>query len=285
MNISRAAQLKITGPDKKPSYGGDQRWFSSNTRAMGGCGSVAGANALRSLALTNGQFRNMVAASSKMPAQLKNALCSNHPGHEDFNLLMTGVYETMGSIEIFPLNRIYDRKERSSKTFTKLKSTFGLTNVGYIIGVIRFARRFSLDLSVRAIPAAFLSKDEARDFISEGLKASGAVVMLTCRNSHNARLFSHDADLSKRLIDGDDTRIKGHFTTITDMDGDRLLITTWGRPGVVDFNELAGSWRSIRAYEACLMYILPSTRREATKCMLGAWKLFVSGIKHALVRR
>ena len=198
---------------------------------------------------------------------------------------MTGVYETMGSMEVFPLNRIYDRSERSSKAFTRLKSTFGLTNVGFIIGIIRFARKFSIDLTVRSLPAAFLSKDKAREFITTGLRESGAVVLLTCYNRHNIRLFSPDSDLDDKLVDGSDSSIKGHFVTITDIDGDRLLITTWGKPGVIDLNELAGSWHSIKAYEASLMYITPCERKEATACMLSAWKLFTSGIGHALVRR
>ena len=284
MNIQRAKQLQIQGPDNKPCYGGNQLWFSSNTRALGGCGSVAGANALRALARTDEAFRNLITGSKIIPAQIKDALCSDDPGHEDFSLLMTGVYETMGSMEIFPLNRFYDRSERSSKVFTRLKSTLGLTNVGYIIGIIRFARKLSLDLKVRYIPAAFLSKEEARQFIKEGLQSSGAVVLLTCRNKHNVRLFKDDSSLDGKLVDGWDSSIKSHFVTITDIDMDRLLITTWGKPGVVDFNELAGSWRSIRAYEASLMYILPATRKESTSCMLGAWKLFMSGMGHALAR-
>ena len=285
MNISRARQLQITGPDRKKYYGGDQRWFSSNTRAAGGCGSVAGANALRSLARCNEDFRNKINTSRIIPAPVKDALCSDDPGHESFSLLMTGVYETMGSMEVFPLNRIYDRKDRSSKIFTHLKSTFGLTNVGFIIGIIRFARKFSLDISVRSLPAAFLTKEKAREFITQGLRESGAVVMLTCRNRHNARLFSADSDLEHKLSDGSDSEIKSHFTTITDIDLDRLLITTWGKPGVVDLNELAGSWRSIGAYEAALMYIVPSTRKEADSCMLSSWQLFMSCIGHALIRR
>ena len=285
MNISRARQLQIFGPDRKPSYGGDQRWFSSNTKAAGGCGSVAGANALRSLAGCDTKFKKQIIDSKTIPASVKDALCSAKPGHESFSLLMTGVYETMGSFEIFPLNLIYDRRDRSSKLFSKIKSTLGITNAGFIIGIIRFARKFSIDITVKSIPAAFLPKDKAKEFITEGLRASGAVVLLTCRNRHNARLFAPDANLSNRLIDGSDSPIKSHFTTITDIDDDRLLITTWGKPGVVDLNELAGSWRSIKAYEASLMYIQPSTRAEATAAMFGAWKLFMAGIGHALVRR
>ena len=285
MNISRAKQLQMQGPDRRPCYGGNQLWFSSNTRAAGGCGSVAGANALRALARCSKEFGDMISASNTLPEQLRDALCSEDPEHQNFSLLMTGVYETMGSFEIFPLNHIYDRIDRSSKFFSRIKSTFGLTNVGFIIGIIRFARTFALDIAVRSLPTAFCSKEEARQFIAEGLRQSGAVVLLTCRNRHNARLFNADADLDDRLIEGKDTPIKSHFVTITDMDKDRLLITTWGKPGVVDLNELAGSWKSIRAYESSLLYIVPATRKEATSCMLGAWKLFMSGIGHTLVRR
>ncbi len=285
MNISRARQLQIPGPDRKRSYGGDQKWFSSNTKAAGGCGSVAGANALRSLARCDAAFRQSINASKIIPAQIKEALCSDTPGHESFSLLMTGVYETMGSFEIFPLNLIYDRTSRSSKPFTVLKSTLGLTNTGFIIGIIRFARKLGIDIAVRSLPCAFCSKEEAEGFIREGLKTSGSVVMLTCQNRHNARLFAPDSDLSERLTEGTDAPIKSHFTTITDIDKDRLLITTWGKPGIIDFNELAGSWKSIKAYEASLMYVVPSSRSEATSCMLSSWKLFASGVGHALVRR
>ena len=285
MNISRAKQLQMQGPDRKPCYGGNQLWFSSNTRAAGGCGSVAGANALRALARCSSEFRDMITASGTLPEQLKDALCSDDPGHQNFSLLMTGVYETMGSFEIFPFNRIYDRVERSSKFFSRIKSTFGLTNVGFIIGIVRFARKFGLDITVRSLPTAFCSKEEARSFISEGLRQSGSVVLLTCRNRHNARLFNADANLDDKLIEGKDTPIKSHFVTITDIDKDRLLITTWGKPGIVDLNELAGSWKSIRAYESSLLYIVPGTRKDATSCMLGAWKLFMSGIGHSIARR
>ena len=284
MNIARARQLQITGPDRKTCYGGDQLWFSSNTKAAGGCGSVAGANALRSLALTNREFRKAVLSSKKLPPQLKDALCSYKPDHENFPLLMTGVYETMGSMEVFPLNLIYDRKDRSSGFFSKVKSTFGLTNIGYIVGIIRFCRKFSIDISARYLNAAFLSKEEARQFIKEGLKKSGAVVLLTCLNRHNIRMFSGDADLNSKLIDGKDTPVKSHFVTITDIDTDRLLVTTWGKPGVIDLNELAGSWQSIKAYEASLIYIEPSTKKEANNAMLGAFRLFAAGIGHALTR-
>ena len=285
MNIHRARQLQIQGPDEKLCYGGNQQWFSSNTRALGGCGSVAGANVLRALARTDASFASGIKRSKIIPASVKEALCSDNPGHEAYSLLMTGVYETMGSFEIFPLNRIYDRVSRSSKVFSRLKSTMGLSNVGFIIGIIRFARKFGLDIRARYKPLAFGNKEEARDFIREGLKSSGAVVLLTCHNKVNARLYKEDSDLEGKLSDGWDSTIRSHFVTITDMDLDRLLITTWGKPGVLDLNELAGSWQSVKAYEASLLYITPCSRKEATSCMLGVWKLFMAGLGHSIIRR
>lgn len=287
MNINRAKQLKITAPDMKPAYGGDQGWFSSNTRAQGGCSSIAGANALRALCLTNNEFKSEVTSNKKLPRELKDAITSKTPGKDSFEMLMTGIYNTMGAVVLFPLNLIYDKLPRSTKFFNKVRPNQGQTNAGMIIGIIRFARKFGINLSVKSLPAAFISKEKALSFINEGLNASGAVVLLTSYNKHNARLYYSTASLDEHLDKGFgwDASVKCHFTTITDVDGDRILITTWGKPAVIDFNELAGSWQSIKAFQSTLMYLTPSTKAESTKCMFGAWKVFFSCIWHSIIRR
>ena len=285
MNIKRAKQLKVTSPDKTVSYGGNQEWFSSNTRSQGACGSIAGANCLRSLCLTNPDFHAKVSKARKIPGEYKDALLSSVPQKDSFEYLMTGIYNTMGAVELFPLNIIYDKKQRDNKFFNKIKPNQGLSNFGFIIGIIRFARKHGLNLGVRSLPAAFLTKENARFFIEEGLNSSGAVVLLTSFNKHNARLYNAASDLNKKLSGGWDAAIKCHFTTITDIDNDRLLITTWGKPAVIDFNELAGSWQSVKAYQSCLMYIFLSDKKESTRCMLSSFKLFLSCIVHCLIRR
>lgn len=287
MNTNRAKQLLITAPDSKPAYGGDQGWFSSNTRAQGGCSSIAGANALRALCRTNNEFRTEVKNNRKLPCEIKDALLSNVPGRDVFEILMTGIYNTVGAFVLFPLNLIYDKCSRNNVFFGKVRPNQGQTNVGAIVGIIRFARKFGLNLAVKSLPAPFLSKEKARDFIEEGLKTSGSVILLTSYNEHNVRLYNATASLDEHLDKsfGWDASVKCHFTTITDMDGDRILITTWGKPAVIDFNELAGSWQSIKAFESTLMYLYPSTRSEATRCMLGSWKVFISCIFHSIIRR
>lgn len=287
MNINRAKQLKITAPDKNPAYGGDQGWFSSNTRAQGGCSSIAGANALRALFRTNPSLRYHIRENRKMPHEVKDAILSPNPDKDSFEELMTGIYNTMGAMVLFPLNLIYDRVARDNGFFKRVRPNQGQTNTGFIIGIIRFARKYGINLAVKSLPTAFLSKEKAVSFIKEGLRSSGAVVLLTSYNKHNIRLFSANSDLEKRFdyCCGWDASVKCHFTTITDMDGDRLLITTWGKPAIIDFNELAGSWQSMKAFESSLMYITLSDKAESNRCLFSAWRVFFSCIFHTLRRK
>lgn len=287
MNINRAKQLKITAPDNKPAYGGDQGWFSSNTRAQGGCSSIAGANALRALFRTNPSLRHHIRDNRKMPYELKDAILSPTPDKDSFEELMTGIYNTMGTMVLFPLNLIYDRVRRDNSFFNRIRPNQGQTNAGFIVGIIRFARRYGINLSVKSLPTAFATKDKARLFITEGLKSSGSVVLLTSYNKHNARIYSPSDDFDKHFENGcgKDVSIKCHFTTITDIDGDRLLITTWGKPAVVDFNELCGSWQSIKAFESTLMYISLSDAGQSKHCLFSSWVVFLSCIFHTIIRK
>ena len=282
MNIKRAQQLQIIGPNGKMYYGGDQDWYSSNTRAQGGCSSVAAANSLRALARNNPDIRKTIAGMDNMPRQIKEALCVDKPGKDCFGMLMTGIYNKMRAFEIPILRRIYDGKRRGLKFFKWVRPNQGQTNSGFIIGIIRFARTFGIDLKVNYLNTAFADAGKARDFIEKGLEKSGAVVMMTSYNKHGIRIHPGNSDLGNTLENGQDSSIKCHFVTITDMDRDRLLITTWGRPAVVDYNELTRSWRSIKAFESTLLYIEPSNRKEANSCMLNAYKAFLGGIMQCI---
>lgn len=278
MNIERAKQLQILGPKGTIIYGGDQDWYSSNTRAQGGCSSVAGANVLRALARLDSKLSERIRQNEKIAPQLVEALCEDKPTKDCFGILMTGVYNKMHTFEIPILNRLYDKKERGYKPFKIIRPNQGQTNTGFIIGVIRFARKFGIDIKVNYLNTAFVSADEGRGFIEEGLEKSGAVVIMTSYNTHGLKLYNGNSDLSKELKNGYDAKMKCHFATITDIDGDRLLITTWGRPAVGDFKEISKSWRSIKAFESTLMYIELSDKKEANRCMLGSFKAFLGGI-------
>lgn len=290
MNIPRANELKISGINGAMYYGGNQEWYSSNTWAMGGCGSVAGANVLRCLARCNKNVRNIIRDSSKLPSEVKSALCSDLPTREHFSLLMTSIYKSMWAIELFPLNRIYDRYTRGTRFFSFIKPNFGLTNTGFIIGIIRFASRIGLDIEVQSLPTAFCDSQKGLDFIREGLSQSGAVVLLTSYNKHNLQLYPSNSSLEAPLNEtctATSSSMKCHFATITDVDTNtnRLLITTWGRPATVDYSELAQSWKSIKGFESTLMYITPSTRSESKASMLRSWRPYVYGILQSLLRR
>lgn len=290
MNITRAQSLQFNGPNGSKCYGGNQEWYSSNTWAMGGCGSVAAANALRCLCLNNVEARNAVIASKKLPSQLKNALCSTNTNKENYSLLMTSIYKTMGTVTFFPLNIMYDKAVRGNKWFRIIKPNNGISSIGFIIGLIRFARKCGLDITVNALPTAFVSSYEGVAFIEDGLRSSGCVVLLTSYNKHNLQMYPAGCDLDKSLdsqYNPYDSSMKSHFAVISDIDlaTDRLLISTWGKPAICDLYEITRSWRSIKAFESTLMYIELSTRKESNNCLLMSWKPFVLGILNTIIRR
>lgn len=278
MDIKRREQLRIYAPNGDSYYGGDQNWYSSNTRAMGGCGSVAGANALRALIRTNLAVMDVVNNNTFIPKQIKDALCSDKPSKEDYTLLMTGVYSVMGAVTLYPLNVIYDRKERGTKLFQIIRPNQGQLNSGFIIGVIRFAQRFGINIAVKSLNTVYCDEQKARDFIKKGLEEAGAVVMLTSFNKHSAQIYPGSTDLDKKLSGGYSANIKSHFVTITDIDDEGILLTTWGKPARCDFNEVVKSWQSIKAFEATLMYVTPSTKKQSIICALSAFNVYLAGI-------
>ena len=286
MNIKNAKIFQISSADNSIFYGGDQDWFSSNTRAMGGCASIAAANSLRALANKDPEFRKQITRHKNIPREIKTALCLDKPSKNSFEMLMTGVYNSIFFYELPILRQIYDRCSRDNYFFKKiLRPNMGTTNSGLIRGIIRFARRFQLNIGVNSLNTAFADKERARKFIEEGLAQSGAVILQTSYNRHNINLHVGNADLNNPLVGGRCCSYTCHFVTITDMDGDRLLITTWGKPAVIDFNELAASWHSIKAFESTLLYITPSNKTLSRKCYHTAFIPFVRGIIQAIARR
>ena len=270
---SRFEAFKITDKNGCEFYGGDQDWYLSNTRAMAGCSSVAGANALRALAKSNRSSHDTLKDSKRMSAPIRRALLSDKCSKDDFVLLMTDVYSVMRSFEIFPLNKIYDQKERNNKFFKKIKPNNGRSSIGFIQGVLLYAGRLGLCLKCNALPTAFMSKDKADDFIKRGLKSSGAVVILTSYNEHSIK--------TKTGI----CKMKCHFATITDISGDEITISTWGKEAKIDFNELVSSWHSIKAWESTLFYFEKAEKPEMIKSLLLSPLPFMKGIIQAIIRK
>lgn len=283
--------LKITDKNKITYYGGDQDWYSSNTRAMAGCSSVAAANALRMLTLTDPECRSRIRSSSKMPAPVRRSLLSVSCEKDDFLVLMTGVYETMRSFELFPLNLIYDRCGRKNKFFHILKPNNGRSSIGFIRGILIYASRLGLNLKYNALPTAFMDKETSADFIKTGLERSGSVVILTSYNSHPLKVFPTSATESvlSRSYDktaGNNSVMKCHFATITGINDTDVYISTWGKIAVVSIDDLVESWHSIKAWESTLFYFTPADDTSEMRKNLFASPLpFIKGILHAIIRR
>lgn len=287
---SRFNLLTIKDDKGLDYYGGDQDWYSSNSRAMAGCSSVAGANVLRSLARINSDCFKVI-KQNNMSLPVKHALISSKCLKDDFLMLMTGVYETMKAFEIFPLNKIYDRKERNNKFFSIVKPNTGRSSIGFIQGVLLFAKKLGLFLTCNALPTAFVSKDVGLDFIKTGLEKSGAVVILTSYNKHSIKTYS--PTYSEQIESGKvekcpcgNANMKCHFATITGITDKSLIITTWGRIATIDIDELIDSWHSIKAWESSLFYFEPTPdRSKMYRALLMSPVPFIKGIVQAILRK
>ena len=288
--------LKLSIKDENGNcyYGGDQSWFSSNTRAMAGCSSVAGVNTLRLLCSTRQEAWDAIRESKTVPSPIKNALLHKNVLRDDYLMLMTGMYEVMKAFEIFPLNLIYDRHSRDNKFFKYVKPNTGRSSIGYIIGVLRYAQKSGLYLKYHALPTAFCSKEEASEFIRKGLEESGCVTLLTSYNKHDLKVF-HPTMMDRLTTDSSDnafnecpcgdTYMKCHFAIISDIKTNQVMISTWGKIATANFNDLVKSWHSIKAWESALFYFTPATKKEMRHSLLTAWIPFVKGIVQAIIRK
>ena len=286
--------LKMSDAAGHDYYGGDQGWYSSNTRAMAGCGSVAAANSLRALCRRDKKAYHAVRSNKRMPLEVRRALLSPKCDKEDFLMLMTGIYETMRSFEIFPLNMIYDRCHRNAKFFKYVKANTGRGSIGFISGVLRFAKKIGLILKCDSLSTAFCDKKTALDFIREGINKTGSVVILTSYNKHSLKTYPASAmtrmspDMQAPFVPSSSygtACMKCHFATITGINGDDLIISTWGRVATADVDELIASWHSIKAWESTLFYFSPCDRVTGRRSILTSWVPFVKGILQAIIRR
>ena len=264
-------------------YGGDQGWYSSNTRAFAGCGSVAGLNMLRILAHKYPE----VFDDKKISPDLRR-LKDETLYKDEFVYLMSGIYRKMLVAEVPLIRKIYDGTTRTNKVFKVIPSSLGLSLSGFITGMLRYCRNQGLFLHVKAMPTAFSSYDRGLDFIREGLKNSGSVVILTSLNRHPLKMYNGN---SGELKNGYDSRkgVRSHFMTITGIvegkDGEPPLIklTTWGRVATVPYDRLNRSWQNMRAFTSCLFYFTPvDSKSVVIKDMAGAYIVYAKALFRGL---
>lgn len=257
-NIRKFDPLTVTDRETgREYYGGDQNWYRSNTMAFAGCGSVAALNMLRSLAI-------------KYPVEFKEKNVSDELGmltdkviyKDDYTSVMRDIYKSMFVLELPLIRRLCDHLKRGNKLFKFIPPSLGLSMFGFITGTLRFCAKRGLNLHVKVLPTAFTSYDKGLNFIKEGLKKGGSVVMLTSLNRHPLRLYSGGVG---ELNGGYDQKkgVRSHFMTITGIIEDNskeplVKLTTWGRVATVPYSRLNRSWHGMRAYTSCLYYFVPT---------------------------
>ncbi len=242
----------------KKFYGGDQDWYASNTQAFAGCGSVACANMLRTLAQKYPEKFNEKKVSEEL-SHLTKDTCYK----DDFLSFMSGIYKSMLVLELPIVRKIYDMSRRGNKLFKWVFiPSFGMGIGGFIRGSLKFCRARGLMIHMRSLPTAFCPYEKGLDFIREGLDKCGSVVMLTTLNRHPLKLYSGE---SGRLENGYDSKngVKSHFMTITGIEEGHgsvplIRISTWGRVASVPYDKLNRSWQRPRAYASCLYYMMPA---------------------------
>ena len=280
--MEKVNPLIVKNGDGKISYGGDQGWFNSNTKAYAGCGSVAAVNVLRILCDKYDEL-------SDRTSDDKRALVKQAPSREEYLELMEAAYGKMRILEVPVIRKIYDLRKRGKKILGILVPSFGIGISGFIIGTLKFARDEGILLHSRIKPTGGADKEECLDFLKEGLDKAGAVVILTCLNKHNIKVYGNKGELfeGRYYI----SRMKNHFATITGLfetDGKIYVkLSTWGKPAVVPYDVLSASWKSVKAYGSCLFYFTPvksesvvrSDIRRAPALMI--WSI-ISGIIRGL---
>lgn len=219
----------------KAYFGGNQSWFTRNTQAHSGCSSIAALNSF--LRLTNA-----------FPVDKKQYI-----------KYMNEMYKSMGAIEVPFLRKLYDKKT-TLRIFKFIPPSFGQSTLGYIIGMLKFAKKHSMKLKFHLYPSFLHSRLSGLKFIRRGLKETGAVTLLTARNRHPLTLYSSLRSLSsspEELKQG----MRNHFVTITGIDESsgrlRLIVSTWGRIATIDYDALVKSWHRPGAFLSSMIYFTP----------------------------
>lgn len=263
----------------KMYYGGNQSWYLSNTRARAGCGPVSATNILLCFA------KNSPLYAEKLDIKFQQGTIVSM---QNYLFLMNDVYETMKTWEVPILGKIYDHCKRNNAFFQKISPNNGRSICGYIRGTLKYARKHSIYLKSYALPAAFCDYENAFCFIKQGLSASGCVGMLTSYNQHFLSLFGDDCRniddscLTKKIM-------RNHFVTITGMiagDTPKLLVSTWGRMAIIDYEELFTSWQSRKALDSALIYFTGDASPEDTKNSIkGAAQVICTAIYQSLFKK
>ncbi len=251
------------------SFGGNQAWFSRNSAYKGGCGPVSGANILLSLSLKYPQIKSALS----IPIQKDRIIAEEY-----FIALMEQLYQTMNVLEVPILNRIYDNLSRQNKYCSKLPINLGIGACRFIRGVLLYGLKNDVFLKHYAISTMFCSYEKGLSFIRFALEKEFPISLLTTNNSYEFMLYD-----SESFDGGSMRKMHRHFVTITGIcdkgngTAPELIVSTWGKPGIIPFDVLHQSWHSPLAVGSTMVFFAPTNSKKNTQySLLKAFAALVS---------
>lgn len=226
--LSNEHFLKIINEDIT-YYGGDQSWFGRYSQQFGGCGSIAAANILAYMALTNTELANLYGYDIKNMSKA------------DFINFMEDVYKYVTPMEVPVFNKQSD----------KINSQVGIPTLG-LINLNKFARsveKYAQSKGVNLetnLSCDTPSLEDARNFISKGLKKDKPVAMLNMFRPVDMQWTDAETNITST------TTYKQHWVTVTGIINNKITgeetleVSTWGGRALIDFKHL---FNNIKWYE------------------------------------
>lgn len=249
---------RIINVEKKHVYyGGDQAWFPRNTAYKGGCGPVCAANILTVYADKNPELQK----------KLNITIDDKHfISQDDYLMLLEKIYKSMHILEVPILNNIYDSAARSNFIFKHIPCTFGTGITNFTHSVLRYAAKQDIFLQYRSMTNLYCNYTRGLTFIKLALANGYPVILFTTNSPVKFTLYERPYFQS-----GSSKKIFRHFVTITKIQeltngqDHELYVTTWGKTGVISYNELYKTWQKIPAFGSTLLYFIPSKTPKASK--------------------
>lgn len=236
-------------------YGGNQKWFLRKTQNMGGCAPVATANLLACLA----------AQDEKVAERLNIHVKKN--GEEtiskrDFTVLMHRAYNNTTMVEVPFFSQMAD----AEKDIGSVPASLGCDAASFLKGTLTFATENGVALKQHIHFASYSDPEKSLSFIEIALKRGAPVALLTTHNKHGLWRYN---ERSAALTHKEWEKVRSHFMTIVAVrnrkEKPQLIVSSWGKLYVVDFEELSNSWQSFSAMGAGMFYFTKEDSIEQSR--------------------
>lgn len=262
--------------EKDKHYGADQNWFLRKEQQAGGCGPIAAANVLASLAAQN----------KKMAAKLNLRFQAGEANilQKDFLILMNRVYNTMPILETPTINKKLG-KENKEILKMNIPASLGTDGASFLNGIIAFGNQNGIALKSHIFIASYTQYRSGLLFIQKALIKGLPIVLLTARNAHPLWKYnSRSINLDKKEVE----LLKSHFVTIVGIRNTeispQLLVSTWGHIAVIDYRQLWESWQNFSAMGAGMFYFtMGSDLKKSQRASFSAYSFFPKTIEKSVL--